>query len=67
MRDVLIWADTLRSPELRHEVPLSIGDPFLYVEAGRRRIAVLSSMEIARLRDGDSGLELTNFPYDLEP
>ena len=32
MPDVLIFADTFRSPELRHEVPLGIPDPFLYVE-----------------------------------
>jgi hypothetical protein len=31
MTDVLIDADTLRSPELRHEVPLGLPDPFLHV------------------------------------
>ena len=33
MPDVLIVADTIRSPELRHEVPLPVPDPFLYAEA----------------------------------
>ena len=32
MPDVLIYADTFRSPELRHEVPLGVPDPFLYAE-----------------------------------
>ena len=30
--DVVMFADTFRSPELRHEVPVAIPDPFLYVE-----------------------------------
>ncbi|MBE2319658.1 hypothetical protein DVA67_027060 [Solirubrobacter sp. CPCC 204708] len=30
--DVLIDADTLRSPELRHEIPAGIIDAFLYGE-----------------------------------
>ena len=34
--DVLIYADTLRSPELRHEIPAGIGDPFLYAERDGR-------------------------------
>jgi Xaa-Pro aminopeptidase len=47
--DVLIHADTFRSPELRHEIPLGVPDPFLYAEvAGVRHIAV-GSMEIARI------------------
>ena len=38
MPNVLIVGDTVRSPELRHEVPVAIGDPFLYAELdGRRR------------------------------
>ena len=39
MTDVLIYGDTIRHPELRHEVPLTLGDPFLYAEKdGRRHI-----------------------------
>ena len=34
--DVLIYADTIRSPEMRHEVPIGIPDPFLYVERDGR-------------------------------
>jgi len=49
MPDVLMYADTFRSPELRHEVPLGVPDPFLYAEqAGVKHIAI-GSMEIPRL------------------
>jgi Xaa-Pro aminopeptidase len=50
MPEVLIYADTLRSPELRHEVPLSIPDPFLYLERGGSRYAVAPALEAPRLR-----------------
>ena len=33
--DVLIYGDTERSATLRHEIPIAIGDPFLYVESRR--------------------------------
>jgi Xaa-Pro aminopeptidase len=51
MPDVLIFADTFRSPELRHEIPLSIPDPFLYVEHDGARYVVISSLELARVRE----------------
>ncbi len=47
--NVLIYGDTVRSPALRHEVPLAIGDPFLYLEAGGRRAVVTHSLEDARI------------------
>jgi Xaa-Pro aminopeptidase len=47
--DVLIYADTFRSPELRHEVPLGVPDPFLYAEVGGVRHIAIGSMEIPRL------------------
>ena len=51
MADVLIYADTVRSPELRHEVPITVPDPFLYVERNGNRHIVVSSMEIPRLEE----------------
>ncbi len=51
--DVLMYADTLRSPELRHEVPLPVQDPFLYLERGGRRYAFSSALETVRLRELD--------------
>jgi Xaa-Pro aminopeptidase len=48
--DVVIYADTSRSPEMRHEVPISIGDPFLYLERNGARHVVVSSLELSRVR-----------------
>ncbi|MGD9694642.1 MAG: M24 family metallopeptidase [Thermoleophilia bacterium] len=49
MADVLIYADTERSPTLRHEVPLAIGDPFLYMERGGRPIVLTNVLERDRI------------------
>ena len=49
-RDVLVYADTIRSPELRHEIPIAIGDPFLYGERNGTRHVLISAMEQARMR-----------------
>ena len=57
MPDVLIYADTVRSPELRHEIPLSVPDPFLYVERNGTRHVVTHSLELPRLR-ALAGLEV---------
>jgi Xaa-Pro aminopeptidase len=51
MPDVVIYADTFRSPELRHEVPLGIPDPFLYVEKDGTKHIMIGSMEIPRLAE----------------
>jgi Xaa-Pro aminopeptidase len=56
--DVLIYADTERSAALRHELPLAIGDPFLYAEAGGRRAAVLSVLERDRVEALGLGIEI---------
>jgi Xaa-Pro aminopeptidase len=56
--NVLIYGDTMRSPELRHEVPVPIPDPFLYAEKGDRRVAILHSLEIPRVRQDAPGLEI---------
>jgi Xaa-Pro aminopeptidase len=51
VRDVLIFADTIRSPEMRHEVPVSVPDPFLYFEQNGSKLAMVSSFEVERLRE----------------
>ena len=51
MPDVLMYADTYRSPELRHEVPIGIPDPFLYAEAGGEKHIAIGAMEIPRLSE----------------
>ena len=45
MPDVLIDADTIRSPELRHEIPASVVDPFLYGEHDGAAFAVVSALD----------------------
>ncbi len=47
----------MRSPELRHEVPVAVGDPFVYVERNGTRTAFVGSLEIPRLTEVD-GLEI---------
>jgi Xaa-Pro aminopeptidase len=47
--DVLIYGDTETSLALRHEVPVTIGDPFLYLEQDGRRAVVTNMLEEARI------------------
>ena len=63
MPDLLIYGDSIRSPELRHEVPVPIPDPFLYAEKDGRRIVVLHSLEIPRVREDAPHLEI--IPLEL--
>jgi Xaa-Pro aminopeptidase len=56
--DVLIYGDTMRSPELRHEVPVLIPDAFLYAEKDGRRVVILHSLEIPRVREEAPELEI---------
>jgi Xaa-Pro aminopeptidase len=58
--DVLIYSDTVRSAELRHEVPVPIGDAFLYAEHGGARHVVVSALEMPLLEA--FGFEL--HPYE---
>jgi Xaa-Pro aminopeptidase len=46
---VLIYGDTVRSPELRHEVPLLVGDPFLYAERDGTRYVLTNVLEATRI------------------
>jgi Xaa-Pro aminopeptidase len=62
MPDVVISADTFRSPEMRHEVPLGVPDAFLYVERDGRKHVVAPSMELVRVRDVARDVEV--HPYE---
>ena len=59
MPDVLIVADTRSSPEMRHEVPLMVPDPFLYAEVGGNRHVAIGSMEQRRIQELGLGIEVT--------
>jgi Xaa-Pro aminopeptidase len=61
MSDVLIVGDSLRNPEIRHEVPVAVPDPFLYAEHGDCRVVVVVSFEVPRVEAADAGLEVYAF------
>jgi Xaa-Pro aminopeptidase len=56
--DVLIYGDTVTSPELRHEVPLVVPDGFLYLERDGRRAVAIHALEIPRVRADAPELEI---------
>jgi Xaa-Pro aminopeptidase len=58
MPAVLICADTVRSAEMRHEVPVEIMDPFLYAEVDGHRYAVVSQLEVAAVREKAPDIEV---------
>ncbi|HEX7255837.1 MAG TPA: Xaa-Pro peptidase family protein [Gaiellaceae bacterium] len=65
MADVLIYADNMHTPELRHEVPVPAPDPFLYVEKNGTKHVVITSFEVDRMKE--IGLEahpLEEFGWD---
>src|SRR4029450_12055027 len=49
MTDVLLYPGPIHAAEMRHEVPVPIPDPFLYLERNGDRHAVITSFEVARL------------------
>jgi Xaa-Pro aminopeptidase len=49
MPDLLLYGDTERSAALRHEVPVAIGDPFLYAEVDGRVAIVVHQLEAERI------------------
>ena len=57
MTDVLIIGDSIRSPDMRHAVPVAIGDPFLYGERDGRASVVVVSFERERVEALAMGLD----------
>jgi len=49
MAALLLWGDSERNPALRHEVPISVGDPFMLVEDRGRTWILSSDLERERL------------------
>ena len=65
MPDVLIFADSEGSPEMRHEVPVLVPDPFLYVEKDGKRYTASTAFEVERIKA--AGIEAhpwEEFGYD---
>ena len=49
MTDLLFYGDTERSQAMRHELPVSIGDPFLLGIIGGRLHIMVSPLESSRI------------------
>lgn len=49
MPALILFSDSERSPAMRHEVPVAIGDPFLFVERDGHRVILTSSLERDRI------------------
>ena len=49
MRGLLLYGDTERSAALRHEIPVPIGDPFLFAEVDGQAYILTSRLETGRL------------------
>jgi Xaa-Pro aminopeptidase len=60
MPDLLLYGDTERSAALRHEIPIAIGDPFLYAEVGGHTCIMASSLERERLASARPDAELVD-------
>ena len=57
MSAVLICADSFRSGDMRHSVPVAVPDRFLYVEQNGTRTAVVTAFEIPRIVAADAAIE----------
>ena len=49
MTDFLFYGDSERSAAIRHELPISIGDPFLLAIVGGRKHVTVSNLERTRV------------------
>jgi Xaa-Pro aminopeptidase len=58
---LLLFSDSERAPAMRHEVPVAIGDPFLFVDQAGRRVILTSSLERDRIAAVLPDAELLDF------
>jgi Xaa-Pro aminopeptidase len=58
MANLLLYGDTVRNAALRHEVPIAIVDPLLYVQMDGRTFIEASPLERDRLADARPDAEL---------
>src|SRR3954470_14738141 len=63
--DVLIDADTVRAPELRHEIPAGVIDPFLYGEHGGVAWAAVSTLDAPTIAAARPDLQQLDIISDL--
>ena len=63
--DVLIFSDTETSAEMRHEVPITVPDPFLYAEKDGKKMTAGTAFEVERIKAvGIEAHALEEFGYD---
>jgi Xaa-Pro aminopeptidase len=58
---LLLYGDTERSAAMRHEIPIPIGDPFLFAEANGRTYVLTSRLERSRLERALPEAELLDY------
>jgi len=61
MPDILFFGDTERSPAMRHELPVGIGDPFVLAVVGGKLHVVASDLERSRIEATVPGAEVHGF------
>jgi Xaa-Pro aminopeptidase len=49
VKTILLYGDTIRYPAMRHEVPLEVVDPFLFVARDGHGLVMTSSLEAPRI------------------
>jgi Xaa-Pro aminopeptidase len=64
MPTLLLYGDSERSPAIRHEVPVAIGDPFLFADISGRRAVLISWLDRDRVFSALPDAELLDF-FDL--
>jgi Xaa-Pro aminopeptidase len=63
--DVLIFADSVTAPEMRHEVPVVVPDPFVYAEKGGKKMTCSTAFEVERIKEaGIDAHPYEEFGYD---
>jgi Xaa-Pro aminopeptidase len=63
--DVLIFADSVTSPAMRHEVPVVVPDPFVYAEKDGRKLTCSTAFEVERIKEaGIDAHPYEEFGYD---
>ena len=63
--NVLIDADTVRSPELRHEIAATVMDPFLYGERDGKAVAATSALDAGSIAKARPELEQVDVMSEL--
>jgi Xaa-Pro aminopeptidase len=58
---LLLFGDTVRSAALRHEIPIAIIDPLLFVELGGRRFVLTSMLERDRVMEALPDAEVFDY------